>query len=60
MSTRKLIIASIFAFSAFGSLPAQNRSNEPIPAMPKMLTQLEQMNVREQWLENGLGSCCCR
>ena len=56
MSTRKLIIASIFVFSAFGSLiSAQNRSNEPIPAMPKMLTQLEQMNVREQWLEKRLG-----
>ncbi len=35
---------------------AQNRSNEPIPAMPKLLSQREQMDVRESWLMKRLGS----
>jgi Xaa-Pro dipeptidase len=39
-----------------GSLFAQNRSGEPIPAMPKLLTQREQMDVREKWLMKRLGS----
>src|SRR5829696_5014732 len=30
---------------------AQNRSNEPIPAMPKLLSQREQMDIREAWLK---------
>ena len=29
----------------------QNRSNEPIPAMPKLLSVREQMDVREAWLK---------
>jgi Xaa-Pro dipeptidase len=39
-----------------GSLFAQNRSGEPIPAMPKLLTQREQMDAREKWLMKRLGS----
>jgi Xaa-Pro aminopeptidase len=35
---------------------AQNRSSEPIPAMPKLLSQREQMDVRETWLRKRLGS----
>jgi len=35
---------------------AQNRSGEPIPSMPALLTQREQMDVREQWLQKRLGS----
>ena len=35
---------------------AQNRSGEPIPAMPKLLSQREQMDVREAWLKKRLGS----
>ncbi|NOT47195.1 MAG: hypothetical protein HOP17_05530, partial [Acidobacteria bacterium] len=35
---------------------SQNRSNEPIPQMPKLLTQREQADVREQWLKKRLGS----
>jgi len=35
---------------------AQNRSSDPIPAMPKLLTQREQMDVREKWLMKRLGS----
>jgi len=30
---------------------AQNSSNEPIPAMPKLLSQREQIDVREAWLK---------
>ena len=37
-------------------LIAQNRPNEPIPAMPKLLSQREQADVREQWLRKRLGS----
>jgi len=33
---------------------SQNRSNEPIPAMPKLLSQREQMDVREAWLKKRL------
>lgn len=35
---------------------AQNHSNEPIPPMPKLLSQREQIDVREQWLRKRLGS----
>lgn len=35
---------------------AQNRSNEPIPPMPKLLSQREQADIREQWLKKRLGS----
>lgn len=34
---------------------AQNRSDEPIPPMPKLLSQREQLNVRQQWLRKRLG-----
>ncbi|MEQ1922807.1 MAG: Xaa-Pro aminopeptidase, partial [Pyrinomonadaceae bacterium] len=54
MPIRKLIFTVVFIsiFSTF--LAAQNRSNEPIPKMPKLLSQLEQMNVREAWLKKRL------
>jgi Xaa-Pro aminopeptidase len=35
---------------------SQNRSNEPIPPMPKLLSQREQTDIREQWLRKRLGS----
>ena len=38
------------------ALLAQNRSNEPVPAMPKLLSQREQADVREKWLMKRLGS----
>ena len=38
------------------SLYAQNRSGEPIPAMPKLLSQREQADVREVWLKKRLGT----
>ncbi|MGB5014827.1 MAG: M24 family metallopeptidase [Pyrinomonadaceae bacterium] len=54
MSIRKLIftVICVAAFAQF--LAAQNRSNEPIPKMPRLLSQLEQMNVREAWLKKRL------
>lgn len=50
----KLISAILLLFlsTAFGL--SQNRSNEPIPAMPKLLSQREQMDVREAWLKKRL------
>lgn len=50
---RKILIVTIL-FLATISVIAQNRSNEPIPAMPKLLTQREQMDVREAWLKKRL------
>lgn len=49
---------SVFLLVVFANagLRAQNRSNEPIPPMPKLLTQREQADVREQWLQKRLGS----
>ncbi len=35
---------------------AQNKSAEAIPSMPKLLSQREQMDVREDWLKKRLGS----
>ncbi len=37
-------------------LHGQNTANEPIPEMPKLLSQREQMDVRERWLMVRLGS----
>lgn len=42
-----LVILQTFAF-------AQNKANEPIPKMPKLLSQREQMDVREIWLKKRL------
>ena len=47
---KKSVIIAILTLCAI-SLHAQNRSNEPIPAMPKLLSQREQMDVREAWLK---------
>lgn len=42
--------------SLAASVGAQNRSSDPIPPMPKLLTQREQMDVREKWMMKRLGS----
>jgi Xaa-Pro aminopeptidase len=47
---RNTAIFFLFLFLAVAAI-AQNRSNEPIPAMPKLLSQREQMDVREAWLK---------
>ncbi|HKP70661.1 MAG TPA: hypothetical protein VJV05_15345, partial [Pyrinomonadaceae bacterium] len=50
---KQLTIAALILFFAVTS-PAQNKSNEPIPAMPKLLSQREQEDVRESWLKKRL------
>jgi Xaa-Pro aminopeptidase len=43
------LMTALLSFAA-----AQNRSDEPIPAMPKLLSQREQMDTREAWLKRRL------
>ena len=50
----KLISAILLLFLSTAIGLPQNRSNEPIPAMPKLLSQREQMDVREAWLKKRL------
>ncbi|MBK9155951.1 MAG: aminopeptidase P family protein [Chloracidobacterium sp.] len=52
----KQILALFMLIVIAPALLAQNRSNEPIPAMPKLLSQREQADFREQWLRKRLGS----
>jgi Xaa-Pro aminopeptidase len=47
------LLLSIILFFANYTV-AQNKSNEPIPKMPRLFTQREQMNVREMWLKKRL------
>jgi len=56
MKANKLIICAALGLLLGGSGFAQDRSREPIPSMPKLLSQREQMDVREQWLKKRLGS----
>lgn len=51
MKIRKLLAAAAVAVLAITPVLAQNRSWEKIPAMPKLLSQREQVTVREQWLK---------
>ncbi len=46
----------IVAFMWIGTTTAQNRANEPVPPMPKLLDQRQQMDVREAWLKKRLDS----
>ncbi len=56
MQAKNLIFSVLIALflAQFGL--AQNKSNEPIPPMPQLLSQREQMDVREAWLKERLGS----
>lgn len=52
ISTKITVYASlILLFLQTISINAQSKSNEPIPKMPKLLSQREQMDVREAWLK---------
>lgn len=51
-STKILIISIVILMSNFTF--AQNKSNEPNPQTPELLSQREQMNVREIWLKKRL------
>jgi hypothetical protein len=50
----KRIAILILLMNCVAGAGAQNRSNEPIPPMPKLLSQREQMDVREAWLKKRL------
>ncbi len=56
MSTKKLLIIAFIFLNLATTFVAQNRSIEPIPPMPKLLDQRQQMDVREKWLMKRLGS----
>jgi Xaa-Pro dipeptidase len=45
------LVAFLILFFNFNFAFAQNKSNEKIPAMPKLLSLREQMDVREIWLK---------
>lgn len=47
-----LFFSIVFLFQSFAF--AQNKSNEKIPAMPKLLSLRKQMNVRSAWLKKRL------
>jgi len=55
MQLKSLVLIFIVLFASVPLL-AQNRTSEPVPPMPKLLSQLQQMEVREKWLEKRLGS----
>jgi Xaa-Pro dipeptidase len=51
MQIMKTFLLTVLVISFVGIANGQNRSNEPIPAMPKLLSQRAQMDVREGWLK---------
>lgn len=53
---KKLLFSYLALVALAAAVFAQNRSTDPVPAMPKLLTQREQMDVREKWLMKRLGS----
>lgn len=56
MHKRRLALGFLLTLFLFAVDQAQNKSNEPIPPMPKLLSQREQMDVRETWLRKRLGT----
>ncbi|HVF46987.1 MAG TPA: hypothetical protein VNA17_05415, partial [Pyrinomonadaceae bacterium] len=56
MPTRIPICSFLILAATLAPLLAQTRSSEPIPPMPKLLTQREQADVREGWLRKRIGS----
>lgn len=53
MRTKQIILSSLIIVAALGNAFSQET---PIPTMPKLLDQRQQMDVREQWLMKRLGS----
>src|SRR5687768_15413188 len=51
-----LILLSLVILSTSSPGFAQNRSNEQIPPMPKLLPQREQADIRQQWLKKRFDS----
>ncbi len=56
MFKASLILLLLIVVVQTSLVVAQNRPNDPIPEMPKLLSQREQMDVRERWLMARLGS----
>lgn len=55
MPKTKLLFSVFLISFVFGNFAfAQNKSNEKIPAMPKLLSVREQVKVREEWLKKRL------
>jgi Xaa-Pro dipeptidase len=57
MTVRDAILFAVLVLFPNFAVPescAQNRSGEPIPQMPNLLTLREQMDVRETWLKKRL------
>jgi Xaa-Pro dipeptidase len=48
------IFLSIYLFTSLFAVNIFTQKNEKIPLMPKLLSQREQMNVREAWLKKRL------
>lgn len=49
------LLSAVLCLIVLGlNISAQNKPNEPIPKMPRLLTQREQMDVRETWLKKRL------
>lgn len=46
-----ILAAAFFCLFQSNEILAQNKSNEKIPALPKLLSLREQMTVREAWLK---------
>jgi Xaa-Pro aminopeptidase len=53
---RKTLICLLASVCLSGLAFAQKGLDEPTPPMPRLLTQREQMDVRENWLRKRLGS----
>jgi Xaa-Pro dipeptidase len=50
----RILLTAFLLFASIYVVFAQNKSNEKIPAMPKLLTQRQQIDVREMWLKKRL------
>lgn len=49
------LLSAVLCLIVLGlNISAQNKPNEPIPKMPRLLSQREQMDVREAWLKKRL------
>lgn len=55
MKKASLIIILLILLGLPG-VKAQKRSSEPVTPLPKLLSQREQADIREQWLKKRLGS----
>lgn len=56
MTAQKLIFTALCILVLVPVLAAQKRRNVSLPSVPKLLSQREQMDVRETWLRKRLGS----